>query len=179
MTRDSWKRLFTLPPVLTLVWALAACASEPGADAEKASESSNAEPAAEPVAAENEAEDAEEAGEHESGEASEHSEAEEGEESGVYIGRTDTWDVIRRGARLVLAFDPASDAFKGTVENTTGSTLCAVRVEVHLSTRTELGPTARTDLPAGQSLEVEIPAEGEAFETWTAHPEISRCAGPL
>ena len=121
-----------------------------------------------------------EAGEHDEGEVrGEHDEGEEGEreESGVYIGRGDAWDAIRRGARLLLAFDPESNAFTGTVENTTESTFCAVRVEVHLSTGTELGPTERTDLLAGQSIEVELPTGGEAFDTWTAHPEISRCAG--
>ena len=74
---------------------------------------------------------------------------EEGEESGVYISASETWDVVRRGARLVLAFDPGSNAFVGTVENTTEGRLCAIRVEVHLSTGTELGPTDRVDLPAG------------------------------
>lgn len=101
----------------------------------------------------------------------------EGEESGTYIGRGDVWDATRRGARLVLSFDAASNAFVGTVENTTRQTLCAVRVEVHLSTGTELGPTARTDLPSGESTSVRLPVGGEAFDTWTAHPEVSRCAG--
>ena len=118
-----------------------------------------------------------EGGEHgEGGEGGEHDEGGEGEESGVYIGRGDTWDVTRRGARLVLTFDAASDAFTGTVENTTGSTLCAVRVEVHLSTGTELGPTVRTDVSAGQSIEVELPTGGEEFDSWTAHPEVSSCS---
>jgi len=110
---------------------------------------------------------------------SEHSEGGEGgegEESGVYIGVGDTWDVTRRGARLVLAFDPDSGAFKGRVVNTTESTLCAVRVEVHLSTGTELGPTSRTDVPAGQTISVALSTGGEEFETWTAHPEVSACS---
>ena len=93
------------------------------------------------------------------------------------IGIEDTWDVTRRGAKLVLAFDPASNAFVGTVENTTDQTLCAVRVEVHLSTGTELGPTERTDLPSGETTVVKLPTSGEAFETWTAHPETSACGG--
>ena len=101
--------------------------------------------------------------------------SEEGEESGVYIGAAETWDVVRNGARLVMSFDSESNAFVGTVENTTGQTLCAIRVEVHLSAGSELGPTARTDLPAGQTTSVSLPTEGEAFETWTAHPEMSPC----
>ncbi len=77
----------------------------------------------------------------------------------------------------MLSFDPASNAFVGTVENTTRQTLCAVRVEVHLSTGTELGPTQRTDLRPGEKTVVELPTAGEAFGTWTAHPEVSPCTG--
>ena len=119
-------------------------------------------------------------GEHaEGGEGGEHGDEgmhdEEGEESGEYIGAAETWDEVRRGARLVMSFDPAANAFVGTVGNTTEQTLCAIRVEVHLSTGTELGPTARVDLPAGQTTAVRLPTEGESFESWTAHPEISPC----
>ncbi len=106
-----------------------------------------------------------------------HDSGERGEESGVYIARDDTWDATRRGARLVLSFDPETNAFEGTVENTTGQTLCAVRIEVHLSSGTELGPTERTDLPSGATTEVRLPTGGEGFETWTAHAERSRCGG--
>ncbi len=106
-----------------------------------------------------------------------HDSGERGEESGVYIARDDTWDATRRGARLVLSFDPETNAFEGTVENTTGQTLCAVRIEVHLSSGTELGPTERTDLPSGATTEVRLPTGGEGFETWTAHAELSRCGG--
>ena len=100
----------------------------------------------------------------------------EGEESGEYLGRGETWDRTRRGARLILSFDPARKAFRGNVENTTPARLCAVRVEVHLSTGTELGPTERTDLAPGASVAVELPTAGEEFTAWTAHPEISACA---
>ncbi len=109
-------------------------------------------------------------GEHDEG-------GEEGEESGVYVGLEDTWDATRNGARLVLSFDPASNAFVGTVENTTRQTLCGVRVEVHLSTGIELGPTERIDLPSGETTVLRLPTEGENFDTWTAHPEISSCTG--
>jgi len=112
-----------------------------------------------------------EGGEHDSG-----GEGEEGEESGVYIGKGDTWDAVRRGARLALTFDAGSGAFIGTVHNRTDRTLCAIRVEVHLSTGTELGPTARTDVPAGGVTDVTLSAAGEEFESWTAHPEMSACS---
>ena len=143
---------------------MAACSEEPRGDAEAADESGVALEAAVEVASSE--------GEGEHGE-----DGEEGEESGVYIGPEDTWDATRNGASLVLSFDPASNAFVGTVENTTRQTLCAVRVEVHLSTGTELGPTERTDLPSGETTVVRLPTAGELFDTWTAHPEISRCAG--
>ncbi len=85
------------------------------------------------------------------------------------------WDVVRRGARLVLSFDSGSNTLAGTVENTTEQRLCAIRVEVHLSTRTELRPTDRIDLPARQSTSVTLSTGGEAFESYTAHPELSPC----
>lgn len=114
-------------------------------------------------------------GEHAGGE---HSESDgEGEESGEPIRPEATWDATRNGARLVLAFDPASTAFVGRVENTTQATLCDVRVEVHLSTGTELGPTKRMDLAPGETAAVKLPTSGESFESWTAHPEISRRTG--
>ena len=119
-----------------------------------------------------------EGGEH-AGEEGEHDEGgehgEEGEESGEYIGRGESWDATRRGMQLTLSYDEARDAFVGTVENTTEATICAVRVEVHLADGPELGPTERQDVGAGESVSVELPAEGESFERWTAHPESSAC----
>jgi len=117
-----------------------------------------------------------EGGEHE-GEHGGEAHDEEGEESGVYIAKAETWDVVRRGAHLVMTFDPASSTFVGTVENTTAERLCEVRVEIHLSTGTELGPTTRIDLTTGQTTAVRLPTEGEAFESWTAHPEMTPCGG--
>ena len=121
-----------------------------------------------------------EGGEHEGdGERGEHGEGgehgEEGEESGEYIGRTQTWDATRRGMRLTLSFDEAQGAFAGTVENTTDVTICNVRIEVHLSNGTELGPTDGLDLAPGESAATRLPSDEESFERWTAHPESSRC----
>lgn len=112
---------------------------------------------------------------HDDAEHAEGGEGVEGEESGTYIGRDATWDTTRRGLRLRLSFDSPSHAFAGTVENTTWETVCAVRVEVHLSGGVELGPTERTDLAAGASVPVELPAGEHDFEGWTAHPEQSSC----
>ena len=119
-----------------------------------------------------------ESGEHsressESGEHSEESESgEDGEESGTQFTLDETFDEVRAGARLIVAYDSTSNAFIGTVENTTGATLERVRVEVHLSNGIELGPTTPVDLAPGQVANVNLPASREPFETWSAHPEV-------
>ena len=95
-----------------------------------------------------------------------------GEEAGTQFALDETFDEIRAGARLVLSYDAASNAFIGAVENTTDTTLRRVRVEVHLSNGTELGPTTPADLAPGQSLDITLPATDRPFTTWSAHPEV-------
>ena len=80
--------------------------------------------------------------------------------------------VTRAGARLILNYDAASQSFVGTVANTTSGVLSNVRIEVHLSNGTELGPTTPIDLVPGDVIPVTLPAPGEIFDTWTAHPEV-------
>ena len=109
-----------------------------------------------------------ESGEHDDGEES----GEDGEESGTQYAPDETFDEARAGARLVLSYDSASNAFTGTVENTTGDTLRRVRVEVHLSNGIELGPTTPVDLAPGQMTEVTLPATSQPFISWSAHPEV-------
>ncbi len=118
-----------------------------------------------------------ESGEHgggsESGEHGGGSESGEGdEESGTRIALSEIVYEVRAGARLVLSYDSDADAFVGTVENTTGATLSRVRVEVHLSNGTELGPTTPIDLAPGQIVDVTLPATSEPFTSWSAHPEV-------
>ena len=176
----------------TVSLGIVACSSESseGADEPAAAEAPGEHAAAETPSAEMGSEGREGEGEHarsegggeegegEHGEAGGHDEeGGEGEESGVYIAMGGTWDYTRRGARLVMKYDPAAAAFVGTVENTTEGMLCAVRVEVHLSTRVELGPTERMDVAPGRKIDVRLPAEGRVFDTWTAHPEVSGCSG--
>ncbi len=179
--KESTCRWLAIVAVMFVSVGMAACADEPRAESEEEGDSGPAiEASGEQARSERggEHERSERGGEHGGGEeGGERGSEAEGEESGEHIGRGETWDKTRRGARLVLSFDPAANAFVGTVENTTQQTLCAVRVEVHLSTGTELGPTERTDLPSGATTHVELPTEGEAFDTWTAHPEVSRCSG--
>ena len=96
----------------------------------------------------------------------------EGEESGQQFAKAETYDHVRNGARLILAYDAKTNAFVGTVENTTNQTLSKVRVEVHLSNGVELGPTTPTDLAPGQKIDIELSSAGQDFNTWGAHPEV-------
>ena len=96
----------------------------------------------------------------------------EGEESGQQFAKNETYDHVRNGARLKLVYDAKTNAFVGTVENTTNQTLSKVRVEVHLSNGIELGPTTPTDLAPGQKINVELSAAGQDFNKWSAHPEV-------
>lgn len=101
----------------------------------------------------------------------------EGEESGTQYLKSETYDEIRNGARLILNYDANMSAFVGTVENTTNQTLSQVRVEVHLSNGTELGPTTPQDLAPGEKMDVTLDATGENFSTWGAHPEVGSGSG--
>ena len=95
-----------------------------------------------------------------------------GEESAEQLGKADTYDHTRGGARLILTYSAEENAFTGTVENTTDGTLARVRVEVHLSNGVELGPTTPGDLGPGESRAIRLAASEEEFETWSAHPEV-------
>jgi hypothetical protein len=112
-----------------------------------------------------------ESAEHTHGEEGEHDHGQEGEESGEKLALTDTYDHVRKGVRLVLAFHNASSSFIGTVENVTDKTIKKVRVEVHLSTGVELGPTEPRDLAPGEKSGIKIEATGHVFEWWTTHAE--------
>jgi len=100
-----------------------------------------------------------------------HEHGEEGEESGEKLALTDIYDHVHKGVRLVLAFHNASSSFIGSVENVTDKTIKKVRVEVHLSTGVELGPTERMDLAPGEKAGVKLEAKGHVFEWWKAHAE--------
>ena len=96
-----------------------------------------------------------------------------GEEgSGAMLAPNETFDTIRAGARLILNYDAASNSFTGTVENTTNNVLTQVRIEVHLSNGTELGPTAPVDMAPGEVRAITMPATQAAFNGWAAHAEV-------
>ena len=96
----------------------------------------------------------------------------EGEKSGQQFTKDQVYDHVRNGVRLKLAYDTTTNAFVGTVENTTNQIVFRVRVEVHLFNGIELGPTTSTDLAAGQKINVELNAAGQDFNKWSAHPEV-------
>ena len=103
------------------------------------------------------------------------------EESSVRYSLNDKYDEVRNGARLVISYDAATDAFIGTVTNTTTGILTQVRVEVHLYEGTvtvdELGPTPNVDLQPGGSHDVTLPVGGKSFTEWVAHPEVGPSSG--
>ena len=111
-----------------------------------------------------------ESGEHSS--ESESGEDDGEEESGTQFALNETFDEVRAGARLILQYDSTANAFVGTVENTTETTLTRVRVEVHLSNGIELGPTTPVNLAPGQISDITLPASSQPFTSWSAHPEV-------
>ena len=94
------------------------------------------------------------------------------EASGVNLAPNETFDAVRGGAHLILNYDAGDNSFIGTVENTTANILNQVRVEVHLSNGTELGPTAPVDMAPGQVMMVKLHATPEAFTGWITHAEV-------
>ena len=95
----------------------------------------------------------------------------EAEESGTRLSIEDSYDTVKNGLRLILSYEKNSSNFIGVVENVTDEPIKSVRVEVHLSNGTELGPTAPMDLAPGKKEIVKLSAEGQTFEWWKAHPE--------
>lgn len=96
----------------------------------------------------------------------------DGEESANQLSKSDTYDELRAGSRLILIYDAESNAFTGTVENVTEAPLSRVRVEIHLSNGVELGPTPAVDLVPGASAAVSLAAPDRPFDTWSAHAEV-------
>ncbi|MYA51532.1 MAG: hypothetical protein F4185_04725 [Chloroflexi bacterium] len=96
----------------------------------------------------------------------------EGSGSEAMLAPDQTFDMVRSGARLILNYNASTNAFLGTVENTTGSTLTRVRIEVHLSNGTELGPTTPIDLAPGDVELVFLPSTQASFTGWVAHAEV-------
>ena len=92
-------------------------------------------------------------------------------ESGTRYGPADEAREVRGGVELVMRFEQGAERFAGTVRNTTSQMVRDVRVEIHLSSGVELGPTPRVDLGAGETRDVELNARVQAFDWWTVHVE--------
>ena len=105
-----------------------------------------------------------------SGESGSESGGEEG--SANMLSPDETFDAVRDGARLILSYDAASNLFEGTVENTTNGVLDRVRIEVHLSNGTELGPTPPIALAPGEVLAIILQSTPDSFDGWIAHAEV-------
>ena len=116
-------------------------------------------------------EGAEGAGHNESSEGGEGGGGELGE-SGTRYDAGDTAHESRQGVDLVILHYGPGDRFEGTVMNTTSRPISNVRVEIHLSSGTELGPTPGVTLSAGEMQEVVLNAAGENFAWWSVHVEI-------
>ena len=94
------------------------------------------------------------------------------------LAPNEAFDAVRSGTRLILNYDAASNTFKGMVENATNNVLAQVRIEVHLSTGTKLGPTTPIYLAPAQVATVNLPSTPESFTGWVAHAEVgSRVEG--
>ena len=99
------------------------------------------------------------------------------EEGGNALALDETFDMVRAGARLIMSYDAAANAFVGSVANTTDATLTRVRIEVHLSNGIELGPTTPTDLAPGEVMDIVLPASTQSFDGWTPHAEVGASEG--
>ena len=88
------------------------------------------------------------------------------------LAPSETFDMTRSGARLIMNYDAAANAFTGTVENTTNNTLTNARIEIHLSNGAELGPTTPVDMAPGEVININLPSTPEAFTGWTPHTEV-------
>lgn len=93
------------------------------------------------------------------------------EEKGPGLEIGSTHDLLRARVRFVMKSDRASESFVGPVENVMEKPPAAVRVEMHLSGGTELGPTPREDLQPGQKRPVTLSAAGKMLKMRKAHVE--------
>ena len=99
------------------------------------------------------------------------------EGNGATLALDETFDATHGGARLIMSYDANSNAFTGTVENTTNNGLTNVRIEVHLSNGVELGPKTPLDMAAGEVTDITLPATPASFTGWVPHAEVGSGEG--
>ena len=93
------------------------------------------------------------------------------------LAPTATYDVVRDGIRLILAYDADTGFFKGSVENTTEGALYHVKLHVHLVAGDEVPPFDVGDLTAGEKRDVELKATSTDFDGWSVQLEVGHGEG--
>ncbi len=102
----------------------------------------------------------------------------EGSEGSPPIPITEPYSGTFQNQKFEFAYDATTRAFRGTVENPTGLTICQSRTEIHASAGNqviELGPTIPVDLAPGDIIKIVMSAPGHALDTYVLHPESSPC----
>ena len=93
-------------------------------------------------------------------------------ESGTRWNPGETATDSRRGVDLTISYNATTQRFDGSVTNTTASAVTDVRIEIHLSNGTELGPTPRVGLAADETKSVTLDASGQSFSWYSVHVEL-------
>ncbi|MCY4574023.1 MAG: hypothetical protein OXF01_14615 [Gemmatimonadetes bacterium] len=93
-------------------------------------------------------------------------------ESGTRWNAGETATDSRRGVDLTISYNATTHRFDGSVTNTNASAVTDVRVEIHLSNGTELGPTPRVSLGADETKSVTLDASGQNFNWYSVHVEL-------
>ncbi|GEM_PF-417843 len=101
-----------------------------------------------------------------------HTHTQEKKHSDGMVEPDETYEEVRKGVRLTLSYNHESSTFGGKIENTTKEALPQISVGVQLSNGTKLGPTTPVTLDAGEVHSVELNADGESFESWSAHSTL-------
>lgn len=96
----------------------------------------------------------------------------QGEEDGTQFKKSQSYNEVKKGVRLILKYDEAKSVFVGTIENKSKKTAEKARIEVHLSNGVELGPTPPKNVKPGETITVKLSAKGQKFETWSTHAEV-------
>lgn len=98
-------------------------------------------------------------------------------EGGRRWDKDETATVTRSGVKLVIRYHSSKEEFRGTMTNTTNSSVSDARVEIHLSNGRDLGPTPRTALAGGESKDVALDAAGQQFSWFSVHIELGGGSG--
>lgn len=93
-------------------------------------------------------------------------------ESGTRWNPGETATDSRSGVDLTISYNASNQRFDGSVTNTSASAVADVRVEIHLSNGTELGPTPRVGLGPNETKPMTLDASGENFNWYSVHVEL-------